>query len=105
MQLDAGRAWTVADLRKAIEGAEDHEVVVFRRTKAKTNICWCGCGGLTGGKFVPGHDARFHGLAKRVARGEAEMPSEFVSPEAERDFMKWHNRELAALEADAEFAG
>lgn len=35
-----------------------------------SKVCFCGCGGSTKSKFVPGHDARFHGLAKRVVRGE-----------------------------------
>lgn len=34
-------------------------------------VCWCGCGGLTKSRFVPGHDARHHGNAKRLARAEA----------------------------------
>lgn len=32
--------------------------------------CWCGCGGETRSRFVPGHDARFHGWAKKVIREE-----------------------------------
>ena len=42
---------------------------------ASTGLCWCGCGGSTKSRFVPGHDARFHGLAKKVARGTA--PKDF----------------------------
>ena len=62
---------------------------------AKTlNPCWCGCGGLTKGKFVPGHDSKFHGLAKKVARGEAEMPEDFIHEEAEADFMRVHDAAL-----------
>lgn len=40
-----------------------------------SGICQCGCGGTTGRYFVPGHDARFKGWLKRIARGEAsDMP-------------------------------
>jgi len=33
------------------------------------NACECGCGGRTGNRFVPGHDAKLLGLTKRVAAG------------------------------------
>jgi hypothetical protein len=40
-----------------------------RATKSAKS-CACGCGGSTrGGRFVPGHDARLHGIIKRVERG------------------------------------
>ena len=69
----------------------------------KTNVCWCGCGGATKSKFVPGHDARFHGEAKRYARaiaaGELPETPDFVHAEAEADFMKWADRELPLAEA------
>lgn len=34
--------------------------------------CFCGCGAEVNHnrRFKPGHDARFHGRAKKVARGE-----------------------------------
>ena len=41
--------------------------------KTGTNSCYCGCGGLTKSRFVPGHDARFHSWAKAVARGERDL--------------------------------
>ena len=38
--------------------------------KIKTvNACECGCGGRTGNRFVPGHDAKLAGLIKRVTLG------------------------------------
>ena len=40
--------------------------------------CLCGCGGQTGGRFCPGHDAKFHGWAKKIQRGEmkfSEVPA------------------------------
>jgi hypothetical protein len=67
--------------------------------KDSLSPCWCGCGGLTKGKFMPGHDSRFHALAKKVARGEADMPTSFVNEDAEQDFMKHFNAELPRHEA------
>lgn len=38
--------------------------------KAKTQTaCVCGCGGMTGGTWVSGHDGRAMGWAIRVERG------------------------------------
>lgn len=39
-----------------------------RAPKAKTNLCGCGCGQLTGNTFVPGHDSRLRGWALRISR-------------------------------------
>jgi hypothetical protein len=35
--------------------------------------CLCACGGTTGGKFVPGHDARVKGWFKKIAAGDEEF--------------------------------
>ncbi len=32
--------------------------------------CACGCEGLTGGTWVPGHDARFYSAAGKVKNGK-----------------------------------
>lgn len=38
--------------------------------------CTCGCGGMTkGGRFLPGHDARYHAAQKRLA-AEAAVQTE-----------------------------
>ncbi len=53
--------------------------------------CWCGCGGETRGRFVPGHDARFHGQAKKVARGLLEPgfgSTSFPHEEARAEFAR-----------------
>ena len=100
MRIETNKTWTAADLRAALVGVDPGVVLIFGKT-LKSSIkgtCWCGCGGSTGGKFVPGHDAKFHSLAKQVARGQAEMP-EFVSDEAEEDFLKWHDAEVPVWEA------
>ncbi len=31
--------------------------------------CLCGCGQLTGGKWFPGHDAKYHGAERKVKQG------------------------------------
>ena len=104
LYLDPNTVKTVRDLRTIIEDLDDDMPVALRGTRSSsynstepTNQCWCGCGGLTRRRFCPGHDARFHGLAKRVARGEAEMPSSFVNEEAEAYFMNWYDRELVQV--------
>ena len=103
MRIETSKKWTVAELREALEGANAEDQVTFGslRKADQKNECWCGCGGLTGGKFCPGHDSKFHSLAKCVARGEAERPESFVCPEAEVDFDKWHDREKPIADAKA----
>jgi hypothetical protein len=63
---------TVAALRALLAGADDNEEITFAKGKKEPVPCWCGCGGMTKSRFVPGHDSKYHGLAKRVARGEAD---------------------------------
>lgn len=41
------------------------------KLKAKVNYCECGCRGLTGNRFVPGHDARLKGWQIRITRTDA----------------------------------
>jgi len=40
------------------------------RAPKETRSCACGCGAQTTGHFAPGHDARYHGWVKKLARGE-----------------------------------
>ena len=100
MRIETNRAWTVGELLAVVGGADPETVLVFGKTLKSSvkGVCWCGCGGATGGRFVPGHDSKFHSLAKQVARGLVVMP-EFVSDEAESDFMKWHDAEVPVFEA------
>jgi hypothetical protein len=72
-----------------------------KRPKSQPGLCWCGCGGSTKSRFVPGHDARFHGRAKRVASGKESWPESFVHAEAEADLRKWHDAAKAKVAADA----
>jgi hypothetical protein len=101
MRIEISREWTVADLQALLQNADGATVVSFERTlkRDQTGSCWCGCGGTTKGKFVPGHDSKFHSLAKQVARGQAVMPTEFVNADAKADFLKWHDREVPAWAA------
>jgi hypothetical protein len=98
-KIDIANVWTAADLRAALEGAEG--TVEFFKTpkKQQTGSCWCGCGASTKSRFAPGHDSKFHSLAKRVARDEETMPESFVNADAEADFLKWHDAEVPKHEA------
>ena len=72
MKIDTTKT-TVRDLLTQLADADPSEEVVFARTTKKATVaCWCGCGGTTKSRFVPGHDSKYHGEAKRVARGEAD---------------------------------
>ena len=101
MRIETNKTWTAADLRAALVGVDPGVVLIFGKTlksEAKGE-CWCGCGGSTGGKFVPGHDSKFHSLAKQVARGQEDRPTDFVCDDAEVDFDKWHDAEVPVWEA------
>lgn len=89
MKIDISRSYSVAALRDLIAGADDAAQIEFTRTLKKDQIgtCWCGCGATTKSRFAPGHDSKFHSLAKQVARGQAEMPESFVNDEAKADFL------------------
>jgi hypothetical protein len=102
MKIEITSNMTVAQLQALIAGANEGDTIQFVRPQvvvATGGECWCGCGGKTKAKFVPGHDARFHGLAKKVARGLEPMPESFVHAAAEADFMKWYDAEVAAIAA------
>jgi hypothetical protein len=95
VRVPTDREWTADALIKALQGVSGDTKLIFgtsTKTAAATGTCWCGCGAPTAKKFAPGHDARFHGLAKKVARGQAHRPASFVSPEAEADFEVWVER-------------
>lgn len=42
------------------------------KTPKTVRKCFCGCGEETMSFFAPGHDGRFHGLMKKLERGEIE---------------------------------
>ena len=96
VRVPTDREWTAETLIKALQGVSGDTKLIFgastKATATATGTCWCGCGTPTTKKFAPGHDAKFHGLAKKVARGQAHRPASFVSPEAEADFEVWVER-------------
>ncbi len=76
-------------------------------TKA-TRSCFCGCGGQTQRAFVPGHDARFHGLVKKTLRGELDTDTVLAGLPHEEAVEAFHDyaekiapAELARAEAKA----
>lgn len=44
-----------------------------KKAPKQKNPCQCGCGGETGGRFVPGHDARFYGWCKKIVEGKLKL--------------------------------
>ena len=96
MRIDTAKVTTIAALRALIAEQDDATTIDWVKTPKKnlTGECWCGCGGTTKGRFVPGHDSKFHSLAKRVARGDEPMPESFVNDDAKADFLKWHDAEV-----------
>jgi len=44
-----------------------------KKATKPTRPCYCGCGGETQSRFVPGHDARFHGWARKIAKGDLQL--------------------------------
>ena len=78
MRIDTTKT-TVRDLLTLLADADPSEEVSFARaTKKATVPCWCGCGGTTQSRFVPGHDSRYHSSAKQVARGQADHEEELA---------------------------
>jgi hypothetical protein len=48
---------------------------------ASLKPCACGCLGTTKSRFVPGHDARYYGLIKRIVEGRVSRLDPKVTPE------------------------
>lgn len=65
----------IAALVRAAQAArltkpKKEQAVTRTRTAGDPRPCECKCGGQTkGGRFLPGHDARYHGAEKRIAAG------------------------------------
>jgi len=75
--------------RLAASKAETKEAVAKEPRVAKVkaqNACKCGCGGLSGGHFVPGHDAKFKGWLLKIERGQ--MKVEELAPSVQTAY-KW----------------
>lgn len=70
-------------------------------------VCYCGCGGTTKGRFVPGHDARLHSLAKQCLRGEADQDEALESlphDAAREEFLAYQEKVRPVEEAKAKAA-
>lgn len=66
--IDKTKVGKLADAKASVKKAAG-----AKRTGPATNKCKCGCGGVSRGFFVPGHDARFKGLLLKIERGELEL--------------------------------
>jgi hypothetical protein len=98
MRISTNVQWTASSLLAKVENLDPDTILVFdSKTTASMNKCWCGCGSETKSRFVPGHDAKFHGQAKRAARGQAPFRTEFVHEQARADWMKWYDRAKAEI--------
>lgn len=63
-----------------------------KKASVGTVLCACGCGGLTGREFCPGHDAKLKSrLAVDAAAGDAWAYAELVA----RDWHRLHHAALA----------
>ena len=81
-----------------------------RSSKPKTGTCVCGCAGETkGGKFLPGHDARFVSTlvgqvvdAKFTAKAEKEARQALTKAEASEKLVAKFDKSLTIARDKAE---
>lgn len=102
-----------AKATKTTKGKATKAAPVASKTTKQPVACWCGCGGHTAPRpaskqnkpaFLPGHDARAHGQAKKVARGELDgkaIIATLPSNEAKVEFASHVNAEKAKIAAAA----
>ena len=85
--LKEKNAERIAKLKAAKEAKAAEKAAEPKKEKvAKTpNKCKCGCGGDTGGFFIPGHDARFKSWLLKIERGQAK-PEELLTPEVRASY-------------------
>jgi len=63
----AGKEPIVARTKKPVEAAVAVESAKVSKPTREPKPCTCGCGGMTkGGRFLPGHDARYHSALKKM---------------------------------------
>jgi len=108
MKIDTSKTWTVETLTAEIAGNEGP--IEFFRTPANKSLklCWCGCGGLTKSRFMPGHDSRFHSLAKKVARGTEDLEASLANlphDEARVEFQRHVDAEIPKHEEKMRLKG
>lgn len=78
---------TAAPAKKATAKAAPPAKAPRVKAEKVMGPCVCGCGGLTGGNFVPGHDSRVHSWQKKVAKGEIKLNS---LPATAQKYIKEH---------------
>lgn len=85
---DMSEAGAPADLKPAQAKTKvKGEAKPKAEKKAKTRQpCTCGCGTETGGRFAPGHDARYYGWAKKVVAGTPAKDIKDITAKARKDF-------------------
>lgn len=62
---------TGKQIKADVKAAAKAKVKAEPKEKAQ-NPCECACGGVTGGRFCPGHDARYYGWLQKVTDGRME---------------------------------
>lgn len=82
--IKAKNAERIANLKQKKEAAAAAKPV---KEPKVPKLCKCGCGGVTGGNFVPGHDAKFKSWLLQIERGE-KKPEELLTEEV-RQAYKW----------------
>jgi len=65
----AAKASRTAAIPRKLVGAAARSKANGKKPKT-VRKCFCGCGEETMSYFAPGHDGRFHGLMKKLARGD-----------------------------------
>lgn len=69
----------VKDMAKKAAAPKAAQKVKAAKAPKTVRNCACGCPTETTGNFAPGHDARLHGLIKKLADGRME-PKEYAYP-------------------------
>lgn len=74
--------WRMATTAKSKPVKVTAEKAPRVRAAKEPKECLCGCGGMTkGGRFLPGHDARYHAAQKKAAAAAAGEQSEAAAAE------------------------
>ncbi len=73
------QASAILDRAKASSDADIRAKLAALRPIRAPQECLCGCGGMTkGGKFLPGHDSKYH-AAQKMAKKRAETPASIMN--------------------------
>ena len=69
---------TMATTKKAVPAKKAAPVKKAAKAEVVQSPCKCGCGTMVNKNYAPGHDARVHGWAKKIQRGDmkfSEIPA------------------------------